>query len=62
MKRILFLCTGNSCPLFPVAVFREHWALSDPAGVEASEEAILEDFRSVRDELEKRVRALLASG
>ena len=61
---VITLCgdAAERCPAFPGAVFREHWALSDPAGVEASEEVILEAFRSVRNELEKRGRALLASG
>ena len=61
---VITLCgdAAERCPAFPGAVFREHWALSDPAGVKGSEEAILEVFRSVRNELEERVRALLASG
>jgi arsenate reductase len=50
------------CPAFPGVVVREHWALADPARAEGAEEAILEAFRSVRDELEERIRGLFRSG
>jgi arsenate reductase len=61
---VITLCgdAAERCPVFPGVVTREHWALADPAGAEGSEEAILEVFRSVRNELQKRVRDLLAPG
>jgi arsenate reductase len=61
---VITLCgdAAERCPVFPSAVSREHWALVDPARAQGSEQAILEVFRSVRDELERRVRDLLGSG
>ena len=57
---VITLCgdAAERCPAFPGAARREHWALRDPAGAEGAEEAILEVFRSVRDELRERVRSL----
>ena len=45
---------GDACPWVP-AKRREDWALRDPAGL--SDEA----FRAIRDDIRKRVQALLAS-
>jgi arsenate reductase len=61
---VITLCgdAAERCPVFPSAVSREHWALLDPAGAQGSEQAILEVFRAVRDQLERRVRGLLGSG
>jgi arsenate reductase len=60
---VITLCgdAAERCPAFPGAVVREHWPLRDPARAEGSEEEILEVFRSVRDEVGSRVRALLDS-
>lgn len=49
----------QTCPVFPGARTL-HWDLPDPASVDGPEEA-LRLFREVRDELERRVRALLRS-
>ena len=61
---VITLCgdAAERCPVFAGAVTREHWPLADPARAEGSEQTILEVFRSVRDELEKRVRDLLEAG
>lgn len=45
---------GDACPLFPGKRY-EDWELEDPAGQG------LEAVRPIRDEIERRVRALLAS-
>jgi arsenate reductase (thioredoxin) len=45
---------GDTCPVFP-GVRYEDWDLSDPAGQP------IDVVRGVRDEIEKRVRQLLAS-
>jgi arsenate reductase len=45
---------GDTCPLFPGKRY-EDWELDDPAGQD------VEAVRPLRDEIERRVRALLAS-
>ena len=45
---------GDACPLFPGKRY-EDWELDDPAG------RSVEDVRPIRDEIERRVRALLVS-
>lgn len=55
---VITLCSEEVCPVWPGRAWRLHWALPDPAGVEGAEEAKLEAFRSVRDELEKRLRVV----
>lgn len=37
-----------------------HWPLDDPARVQGSEEHIMAVFRATRDDIQQRVRALLA--
>ncbi len=41
---------------------RAHWSLQDPALAEGSEEERMAVFRAIRDEIERRVRALVQSG
>ncbi|MEN2742845.1 arsenate reductase ArsC [Microbacterium sp. X-17] len=43
---------GDTCPVFPGKRY-EDWVLADPAGLELS------DIRPIRDEIERRVLALL---
>jgi arsenate reductase (thioredoxin) len=45
---------GDACPIFPGRRY-EDWELDDPAGKD------VEDVRPIRDEIERRVRRLLAS-
>ena len=45
---------GDACPLFPGKRY-EDWELDDPAGLP------IEKVRPIRDEIGRRVRALLAS-
>ena len=45
---------GDTCPIFPGKRY-EDWSLDDPAGLG------VEAIRPIRDEIERRVRALLAS-
>lgn len=47
------------CPLVPAGVRKYHWPLPDPAKAEGSEDAILAEFRDVRDDLRQRVAGLL---
>jgi hypothetical protein len=43
---------GDACPIFPGKRY-EDWELEDPAGKD------LETVRTIRDEIERRVRVLL---
>jgi arsenate reductase len=60
---VVTLCEGaaESCPAFPRPLERLHWPLPDPAGMEGTPEFVQDGFRMVRDDLERHVRALLAT-
>jgi len=58
---VVTLCAEEECPAWLGPATRLHWALPDPAAVAGSEEARLEAFRSVRDELRRRIADLLAA-
>ncbi len=49
------------CAALPGPARRQHWPLPDPAVATGTSEEILERFREVRDEVARRVEALLAS-
>jgi arsenate reductase (thioredoxin) len=51
---VITMGCGDACPVFPGKRY-EDWELTDPAGLG------LEQVRPIRDEIETRVRALLAS-
>jgi len=64
-QRVNYLITvcdkaKESCPISPGALTTLHWSLEDPAAVEGSEAERLAVFRRVRDEIEERVRELVA--
>lgn len=48
------------CPALPAGVRKLHWPLTDPAKAKGSEAEIVAAFRATRDEVERRVRGLLA--
>lgn len=48
------------CPVLPPGVRRLHWPLPDPARAEGSEDEIMARFRTVRDDIHRRVVQLLA--
>jgi arsenate reductase len=50
---IVTMGCGDTCPVFPGKRY-EDWELDDPAGKDIG------DVRPIRDEIERRVRALLA--
>ena len=56
---VVTLCAEEVCPVLPGGVERLHWPLSDPAAAGGSEEARLQAFRDVRDEIQRRLLALL---
>jgi len=49
----------EQCPALPAGVTKVHWPLTDPAKVTGSEDEIIAEFRATRDEVKKRVQALL---
>jgi thioredoxin type arsenate reductase len=57
---VITLCAKEECPLFLGEATRLHWGLPDPAAVEGDEEARLEAFRETRDEIRRRIEALLS--
>jgi thioredoxin type arsenate reductase len=57
---VVTLCGEEECPLFLGKATRLHWGLPDPAAVGGSEAERLGAFREVRDELRKRIAALLS--
>jgi arsenate reductase len=59
---LITVCDGarEKCPIFPGAVKRLHWPLTDPAAVEGSEELRRQAFRRTRDDIAARVKTFLA--
>jgi arsenate reductase len=53
---------NEACPVFPGARSRLHWSFRDPSRAEGSEEERLEVFRTVRDEIQARIREELLDG
>ena len=48
---------ARSCPIFPSPVQRLSWPFDDPTSFQGSSGARLERMRSIRDQIEQRVRA-----
>jgi len=55
---VITLCAEEVCPVWLHAAARAHWPHPDPAGAEGPDEEILESFRSVRDELVRKLETL----
>ena len=55
---VVTLCAEEVCPVLPGRVRRLHWPMPDPAGASGSDAERLERFRSVRDEIGRRLRDL----
>ncbi len=47
------------CPVLPARTRKRHWPLEDPAKATGSESEILQVFRASRDDIRRRVEALL---
>ncbi len=58
MDIIITLCdnAAESCPWTPPEIKRIHWSLKDPAKATGTEKEVMNEFRIVRDEIEKRVK------
>jgi len=59
---VITLCAEEVCPVFLGKAHRVHWGLPDPAGVTGTEGTRLDAFRSVRDELRRRLKVLFGDG
>ena len=55
---VITLCAEEVCPLWLGEAHRLHWPLPDPAAAEGSDDEVLDSFRSVRDELRRRLTPL----
>ncbi len=51
----------EQCPVLPPGVRKVHWPLTDPAKATGTEAEIALAFRTTRDEIERRVRELIAT-
>jgi arsenate reductase len=60
IETVVTLCAEEVCPVFPGKVRRLNWPLPDPAAAAGDEEARLAQFRSVRDELRRRISSLFS--
>ncbi|MCB0386226.1 MAG: arsenate reductase ArsC [Bdellovibrionales bacterium] len=56
---VITLCAEEVCPLVVSPAQRIHWPLLDPAA--ASDEEMLESFRTIRDQIEARLQAFLST-
>lgn len=56
---VITLCVEEVCPVYLGQARRIHWPLPDPAGHDESPEESLARFRTVRDELRRRITAWL---
>lgn len=57
---VITLCAEEVCPVFLGKAVRLHWGLPDPAATTGDEEAVLDAFRRVRDELRRRLELLFS--
>jgi arsenate reductase len=62
MDLVVTLCDDAEarCPVVHGRLGRRHWSLADPGKATGSEEQIMAAFRSVRDDLDQRVQALMS--
>ena len=59
---VITLCAEEVCPVWLEHAWRAHWGLPDPADLEGTEEEKLDAFRSVREELRRRLGVVFAPG
>jgi arsenate reductase (thioredoxin) len=51
----------QQCPIFPGNSIRLHWPLEDPADAAGTESERMVKFREIRDQIEQRIRELIAA-
>lgn len=63
MSLVVTLCdyAQTRCPTGPPSQHRLHWSIKDPTNVWGPEWFVLRSYRTVRDELEQRICALLTA-
>jgi arsenate reductase (thioredoxin) len=63
MDIVITLCgnAAESCPWTPPQIKRIHWPLEDPAKAIGTEEDIMNEFRNIRDEIERRVKEFISN-
>jgi arsenate reductase len=61
VEAVVTLCAEEVCPVFLGKARRIHWGLPDPAGRGSTEEAQLQAFRDVRDELRRRLAVVFGA-
>jgi len=49
----------DNCPVYPGNAVRIHWSFEDPAAVQGSQEERLAAFRTVRDQIQKRLNRFI---
>jgi arsenate reductase len=61
MDLVITVCDNakESCSVFPGRTQRPHWPFEDPALVAGSEEQRLAAFRSIRDQIQRRIKVFL---
>ena len=59
---VITLCAEEVCPVWLEHAWRAHWGLPDPADLQGTEEDELDEFRSVREELRRRLGVVFAPG
>ena len=55
---VITLCRQEVCPIFLTSARQMHWPLTDPATGPLDQDARLQCFRDVRDEIAKRLKSL----
>ena len=50
---------GQQCPVFPSAALTLIWSFADPSQFTGSDEQIMSEVRTVRDEIERRINEML---
>jgi arsenate reductase len=58
---IITVCDNarDHCPVFPGTATRFHWSFEDPASVEGSDDERLGAFRTVRDQIQRRLQSFV---
>ena len=52
---------NESCPVFPGTADRSHWSFPDPSKATGSDQARLAVYRTVRDQVARRIRTFAAA-